>query len=188
MNIKNEMEVIELTLNGNNRASEQLYKLIRGIIKNQLYYCSIYGAESHELSHDLTVKVFDKLYTFKPDYHLKPWVERITRNALIDLYRFKKNKSLVVSLEEPYNLNIKCTDVEDLETLLIKEEQSKYLEAIISELNPKDKSLINLYYFEQFSQKKLANELNTTVSALNSKLNRIRRQLRKNLACMHMII
>ena len=177
--MKNEKEVIEMALNGNNRASEQLYKLIRGIIKNQLYYCLIYGTESNEMAHDLTVKVFEKLYTFKPDYHLKPWVERITRNALIDLYRLKKNNSLVVSLEEPYNLNIKCNDVDDNDKSFIREEQLKYLELIISELHPKDKSLINLYYFEKFSQKKLANELNTSVSALNSKLNRIKNQLRK---------
>ena len=173
------MEVIELVLKGNNRASEQLYKLILSTIKNQLYYCSIYGAESHEMAHDLTVKVFEKLYTFKPDYQLKPWLERITRNALVDLYRLKKNNSLVVSLEEPYNLNVKCNDVDDNEKSLIREEQFKYLESIINDLNPKDKGLINLYYFEQFSQKKLALELNTSVSALNSKLNRIKNQLRK---------
>lgn len=173
------MEVIELALNGNNRASEQLYKHIKSIIKYQLNCRSIFGAKCRELSHDLTVKVYDKLYTFKPEYKFKTWVQIIIRNALIDLYRLKKKNGLTVSLEEHSSIKYISENSEDQERIMIEEERSQYLEQIITELKPSDKYIIDLYYFEEYSQKRLANKLNMNVSAVNSKLSRIKNQLRK---------
>lgn len=179
--METEKQLIEQAMNGDRRACNELYRFIYSLVKNQLYYCSFFGADSQEMAHDITVKVFGKLHTFNRDYKLKAWMDQVTKNALVDHYRAKLRKGTFIAIDENFELGQDFVDEEYVEGASLIENRISAMEAIIKTFTPGDKYIIDQYYFDNWSQKMLADDLNTSVSALNSKLCRIRCQLRKQI-------
>lgn len=119
---------------------------------------------------DIVQDVFMKLYIrnkpFENDDHAKYWLIRVTINKCKDLLRSSwKSKNIILDeIELP--ADFEQSDQEDL------------YRAVMG-LSEKYRTVLYLYYYEEYPVKVIAKMLKVTVSAVTTRLSRAREQLKE---------
>jgi len=138
---------------------------------NMIYKLAIAETKDVHTAEDVTSDVFLKFMqqnkTFESEEHIKAWLIRVTINASKSVFSsswFKKT----VPLEET------------LEGAGIPEEESEVYLAVMN-LPTKYRTVIHLFYYEEFTVKEIANILNSNESTVKSQLSRGRDLLRESL-------
>ena len=138
---------------------------------NMIYKLALAETRDVHLAEDVTSDVFLKYMetnkTFETEEHIKAWLLRVTINASRSVFSsswFKKT----VPLEET------------LEAAGIPEEESEVYLAVMK-LPEKYRTVIHLFYYEDFSVLEIANILNSNESTIKSQLLRARGLLKESL-------
>lgn len=130
-------------------------------------YCS-----NKEDAEDVVQNTFLKLYNSKKDFdsstHIKNWLIKVTVNNCKHLYK-SPWKSRIALLEEYDELNLFCFDKYS--------EQSELFNAVM-QLPEKLRVTIHLYYYEDYSVKRIAKLLSVSESAVQNRLMRGREKLK----------
>ena len=146
-------------------AFEELYSM---------YHKSIYGVifnmiKDTEIANDLTQDVFIKAWNNSEKYSNKKgrfftWLLNIAKNTTIDKIRSKsyKNNKKNVSSEDFLN-SFMCNIDSNSTTNTIG------LKNMVSNLEPKIKNILNLIYFEGFTQKEVSEELNIPMGTVKTR-------------------
>lgn len=118
---------------------------------------------------DIMQDVFLKLYTyekeFESDEHVKAWLIRVTANRCKNLL-----KSLSYRLSEP---------IEKAENIPAYEQGENGLLSVITELNPKVRAAMYMFYYEGYSVKEIAFITGEKETTITTRLSRGRKQLKK---------
>lgn len=126
---------------------------------------------------DILQNVFYKIHysigSLKDTDKIRPWVYKITTNAIMDFYRKHKNDALFDELPE----NI--TDYQ--EEINANDEIAQCLKSMIQSLPEKYKSAIILTEYENLTQKELSERLGLSVSGAKSRVQRARIKLKEML-------
>ena len=136
-----------------------------------------YTANKHdaeEILNDVFCKIFRAIDSFNPDLVFKSWISRITVNASIDFIR-KRNVGLEIEMfsvkhnepDEPYNDKDEEIDGDIL--------------ALINELPPQYRLVFNLYVFEDYKHKEIAEKLGISIGTSKSNYARAKNILRQKL-------
>lgn len=105
--------------------------------------------DQEDRASEILLKVFDKLDSYNDKYALSTWIYRIARNSQIDEIR---------------KANIKSVDIEDHvisdlvtpEELYFKNHDYNQIKGIISKLEPYERELIYLYYYEEQNYREIS--------------------------------
>lgn len=158
--------------------AKQVYNLSLHYVQNT--------SDAEDLTQEIFIKIHQKLANFQEGALLKTWIYRITINQCLDFIKAKKSKKrfgIFTSLfhedsQEPLtalaDFNHPGVQMED------REEISALFKAINS-LAPAQKTAIILHKIEGYSQKEVAETMNTTPKAVESLLQRAKTQLQKKL-------
>ena len=125
-------------------------------------------SDAEELLNDVFLKVFTKIEKYKADQSFKNWLAAITVNTCIDKLRSQIN--IPVMLEIPLDFEPNGTKSntwmmnEDLEIL-----------PIIQNLPSSYRIVFNLYVFEEYSHKEIAEKLNIPIGTSKSCLARAKK-------------
>ena len=134
--------------------------------------------KDRQLAEDIAQEIFLKLYrhpdAWKPISRFSTWLYRVTFNACTDQWR-KKKKEPETGLEEQ---EIPVHDSPSSE--LITSETTQLVRQAIGSL-PEDQKRIILLYQEGFSYEEIAEVLECSVKAIERRLYRVRKCLRKKL-------
>lgn len=142
------------------------------------YACERYSAD--DILHEGFIKIYSNIKQFKGDGSFEGWMRRIMVNTAISLFRTKVKEPDVVDISiaspQPFFEN------EDLHEDSIFEVMQENLsrEEVLAEINNLPDSLrlvLNLYIFENFSHKDIADELGITPQNSKVRLLRARNQL-----------
>lgn len=129
---------------------------------------------NEDLSRELLQRVFLKcargMPLFQAEKKLWAWLSAVGRNCLIDHLRHDQAR--------PFETELQIQDLERAAENDASSELISALEESLRELEPSDQKLIEAIYFEDQSQKKVAEESGVTSKAVESKLARLRRKLR----------
>ena len=128
--------------------------------------------DAQDMTHDILLKINDKLDLFKGDSSLKSWIIAITRNHCIDYFR-KEQNFRYSSISDANDL------FEDVSDNLTGVDLSLYLSATLNQLNDTEKKLIVLKYFEKTSIKDIQKISGLGESAIKMKLKRTREKMNK---------
>ena len=132
------------------------------------------GDES--LAHDTVQSVFvtaaGKLRRADSEEHLWNWLARIARQQLAKAWRKKQRDPALVSMEALPD----CPAIAEADSVL-----EEVLDAALKMMQPEERQLIELFYFDRLSQKEIAERLNTTPKAVSSRLERTREKLRSSI-------
>jgi len=134
--------------------------------------------EAEDVLQEGFIKIFQKISTFRQSGSLEGWIRRIMINQAINHLKAKK---MVFLDTDPQMLGNRIPDegpAEQVEQLYKPEE---VLEAIQA-LPPGYKVVFNLYVFEGYSHREIAEELEISENTSKSQLSRARNYLRKTLA------
>lgn len=128
------------------------------------YLGNTYDAD--DIVQDVLMKLFISNKHFASDDHARYWIIRVTINTCKNVLRSSwKNKNL--SLDE----SVATTSFEQ------KDQESLYL--IVMGLPEKYRTVLYLFYYEEFSVKEISKILKLKVTAVTTRLSRAREQLKE---------
>lgn len=143
-------------------------------------------ASAEDLLQDSFVKIFKSIGDFRAEGSLEGWMKRIVVNTALTEFR-KKSINLV------YTGFDAVTDVADEDTsdtsieLRVAPEHAKKLMTFIQNLPAGYKHVFNLYVFEDYTHKEIADALGISINTSKSQLAKARKYLQKQLADHNLI-
>ena len=154
--------------------------------KESVYYMILKMVHNRDDADDLTIvafsKAFHNLQNYSADFAFSTWLFRIATNNCIDFIR--KKKLLTTSIDQtsqtedgesaPIAVRDKAMTPEEG---LIKDQRAIKIRAVIQELSPKYRQLIELRYFEELSYEEIADQLDLPLGTVKAQLFRAKDML-----------
>ena len=159
--------LIDLIHKGDTRAFEALYDRYSSKIFKQCYLFSLNTEEANDLMHDVWIKIFFNIKSYKKEAPFSTWIYRITTNHCLNQVK-KKSKS-ETSLD---NLEIPCSNGKE-----VRVEAKK----ILSRLSLEDRVLLIMKYMDELTYEEMSIKLNVGVSAIKMRLSRLIKEIRKEI-------
>ena len=135
-----------------------MYTLAIGILKNE--------ADAADVMQDAILKAYCNLDQLKDRNKFRPWILSIVHNTAIEYIRKRKD---IVDLEEQDQLASPEPAVDTATKLTVRE--------AIQELKLPYRTVIILFYYEDYSVRQIAEVMNASVIAIKQQLSRGRKML-----------
>ena len=165
---------------------EELVKFYQEQVLNTCFRFVDNKEDAEDLAQDVFVEVYNSIDSFRGDVKLSSWIYRIAINKSLDFVRKKKRKkrfAFVLSFagfgdeEKELQLPAPANPHTDLE----QKERTQILNKAIDLLPENQKIAITLSKYESFSNKEIAEIMETSVSAVDSLIHRAKNNLQKKL-------
>ena len=170
---KNNNQLISKARKGDRKAQKELYDAYSPSV---LSICRLYINDLH-FAEDVMIKAFLKIFMNLCDYqeqnHFYAWIRRIAVNECIDFLRSSVNKITLSEWEDTGEV------YEDINT---KNLDTEHLQKFIDDLPFGCKMVFNLYVFEDFTHKEIAEELSISVGTSKSQLSYAKKILKEKLS------
>jgi len=144
--------------------------------------------DADDLTQEVFIQAYQSLNKFKNDSAFSTWIYRIAVNA--SLNRLRKNSrtpilnrldSLFVTGKEK-EISLTANDDEDPESILIRLEKSKWIQAALDSLPENQRTVIVLSKYDDLSQKEIAEIMKITEGAVESLIQRAKANLKVKLS------
>lgn len=172
MNPKPDNELIEAVQSGDIAAFEVLVRRYQHRVYAQLLRL----ANDHELAQEVVQDTFFSVYRtidrVDPARPLLPYLFTIARNGIIS--RLRRDKREVAIDEE----SAVTSDAEIYERVS-QEERKATLQAALDRLEPRYRSVLQLYYYEDLSYEEISTRLRLPLNTIRTHIRRGREQLRR---------
>jgi RNA polymerase sigma-70 factor, ECF subfamily len=149
---------------------------------NDVLYLAYSYVKDRSIAEDLTQEVFLSAYTHLDGFHwdssIKTWLYRITVNRCKDYLKSWNYRSMIIS--NVFEMAVGSKEKE-VDTIVIKQHQSKEIADLIFALPLKYREVIYLFYFEEMSLNEMTHLLNHNINTLKSRLKRAKELLKKEL-------
>jgi RNA polymerase sigma-70 factor (ECF subfamily) len=170
-------ELIKECIAKNRAAQRRFYEeyapLLNGIIRRYVYN----GVQADEILNDAFFKILTSLETFSFKGSFEGWMRRIVVNTITDNFR------KYIKKEPAYKVEIETTDVH-VEGDIIGKLGYKELLQLIYQLPDTQRTVFNLFVFEQLSHKEIAENLGINENNSRWHLNDARKRLKEKISSM----
>jgi RNA polymerase sigma-70 factor (ECF subfamily) len=174
-----DLELVERCMAGNEAAWEDLVRVHTRRVYSVCYRFTGTEAEAQDLTQEVFLRVFRTLGSFRAgEGSFIVWLNRLTRNLLIDHYRRSRQERHTDSIEEqlPRIEESKTVDSRT-EGLLAGREASELLQKALQKLSPELRETVILRDIEELEYKEISQVLNIPEGTVKSRLNRGRAEL-----------
>lgn len=180
-------EIIELVKEiqkGNKIAETKLYKGLHSFVYLICYNYIKNKEDAEDLTNESFVKIFKSIDTYETKYTFLTWVGTITRNNCLNFVRSKSYKNLQFTYNDE-NLLFETPSLlkNDVFDKNVNERFGEYdIQLCINKLNPLEKQLIDLVYFQGYKVKEL-NNIFTNLDSVNIRVTlfRAKKKIKNNL-------
>ena len=159
------------------RYSQRTYGVSYSFVRNK--------EDAEDIVQEVFTEVSSSLHKFLGKSSVSTWIYRITISKSIDFLRRKKRKKrfgLVRKIFEVEKVSNLIRDSEKTpEEILIAGERNQALHIALNELAESQRVALVLKFFQEFSQKEIAEVMNLSESAVESLLQRGKKNLEKKL-------
>lgn len=163
---------------GDQEAFAEIVYSFTDAVYNLCYRMLGESAEAEDATQEVFIRAYHHLNRYDPQRSFKTWLLSIASNHCID--RIRRRRMALVSLDEPLPsgsvLEIASTDPLP-EDLLLRQERSEMIQRMLNDLAPEYRAAVVLRYWFDYSYSEIALALNTTESAIKSRLFRARQML-----------
>lgn len=176
--VRDALLVKKLQESGNREAYGELMSLYFDKVYAILFKMTGDSMDAEDLAMEVFLKAFSSIQRYTPKYAFSTWLFRIVRNHGIDFLRqnSKENSLALSGYEIPYYIPSAMPGPEDI---LIEEQQSQFLHALVNSLKPVYRSIIELYYFNEHSVEEISQILKIPENTVKIRLFRARDLLSK---------
>lgn len=168
------------TLNGELSAFEELVNRYKGSVFSIIYRMLGQYQEAEDVSQEVFITVYQKLYQFDTDKKFGPWIHKIAVNTAISYLR-KNRKVITLNFDETYiqNDHFPSLHIVDPELTIERKELREDIEEAIKELSENYKLVIILRYQLELSNQEIADTLGISKENVEVRIHRARKALRK---------
>ncbi len=167
--------LLDSTKKGDFDSFEKILLLYEKVIFNHIYRIAGSKKDAEDLTQETFMRIYEKRSLIDPDKNFKAWLYKIATNIALDFLRKKtrqKELFLIDSAEEPFET--------------IDEEDSYYrigrtydLERALGKLKPIYKTVLLLFYRDDFDYEAIAKILNVPVNTVKTHLYRAKKELKE---------
>ena len=156
----------------------QLYEEFRGPLKSFIKNRVADESTAEDLLHDVFLRIHNQIGSLRDKEKIQQWIYRITRNAIIDFYKSKKQTVLPSEEELP---------AIELETLSdVSEKLSPLVQRMIDKLPDKYREPLLLSDFQGVKLAEIAERLDISLPGVKSRVQRARKMVKDLLLeCCH---
>lgn len=130
--------------------------------------------EAQDLTHDIFVKLFVKLKSFKGDSKFSTWLYSFTYNHCVNyLQREVKGKKNTYTVQD----EVKDETIDDVDDQSIFEMKAEKLSQALQIISPQERAILLMKYQDDFSIKEIAQMNDLGESAVKMRLNRAKTNL-----------
>lgn len=166
--------LIERIKSGDPEAVSDFYKANSEKIQSYLVKHLPMREDAEDLMNDVFFEAIDSIHHLEKEANLQAWLYKIAHNKMVDYYRKRKIKSLLLS-QMPY-LEIIANEISQPEFQFEKDRVRDKIEQTLFGLSPKYQKILKLHYEESMPVKDLSFVFNLTFKATESLLFRARHQ------------
>jgi RNA polymerase sigma-70 factor (ECF subfamily) len=167
----------------NRKALQELHDRFAPVLLGlSLRYCGNL-ADAEDVLHDAFIRILSNIDTFvqRPESSFEGWLKRITVNTALNFIRAKAKSSFFVGIN---TLTEELPEEESVEGQVSKIAEFLSKDAImqmVCELPDGYRMVFNLYVFEEYTHKEIANVLDCSENTSKSQLYKARAMLRKKI-------
>jgi RNA polymerase sigma-70 factor (ECF subfamily) len=176
------LEWIQQAKQGNQEAFAELVYNYQDAVYNLTYRMLGERAEAEDAAQETFLRAYLHLYRYDAERSFKTWLLSIASNHCID--RLRKRRIRWLSLDDPLPsesaLALSSTEPTPEEWSL-SNERGKSIQTLLEELAPEYRAAVILRYWYDYSYIEIAQTLETTESAIKSRLFRARQMLAEKL-------
>ena len=176
--------IIEGCIAGKREAQNALYRKSSSVMMG---VCLRY-ARSHDEAEDILseafLKIFTSIRTYRNEGSFEGWMKRIMINHALNYYRKNRKVPFLEDIGEINETEIIHDDDRDGSHAPVSAET---LTALIQMLPPGYKMVFNLYVFEDYSHKEIADMLQISENTSKTQLLKARRMLKQKLSDLDLI-
>lgn len=167
---------VNAAIAGDQDAFAELVYSFQDAVYNLCYRLLGDGAEAEDAAQEAFLRAYSHLTRYDPDRSFKTWILSIASNHCID--RLRKRRGVHLSIDEsiPATLSLASDDPQP-EQVALNNERSRRIQDLLNELAPEYRTAVVLRYWYEYSYVEIADILETTESAIKSRLFRARQML-----------
>ncbi len=166
-------ELIDRAIGNDQAAITQLYEMT----KDNVYYTIKTMISDEDTAQDLTqdtfLKAMKNLGQLNEPAAFRGWIKKIARNMTIDILRKRKvlSFSQMVSADPDEVIEFEDDRPENLpEVVIDRQETTRLIGEILSTLSAEQRVVTELFYYEGFSVREIAEELGVSQNTVKSRL------------------
>jgi RNA polymerase sigma-70 factor (ECF subfamily) len=123
--------------------------------------------EAEDLFQETWVRLVRSAHTYDPEQRFSTWLFRIAWNQVRDYWVRRKAHERAPHLED---LDARPADEPGAEERMLAQERSRVVSAVVSALPPRLAEAVWLRYFEELSEKEMAQRLKVPAGTVKSRL------------------
>ncbi len=177
----NDEQLVQQFQNGDTSSFDELVLRYQDKVLNTCFRFIGREDDARDATQDIFIKVFGALETFKPKAKFSTWLYRIAVNHSLNVVRSQKRRTWLQSFSaigEEKKIGI-VADGKDPHKKMERQERADLVQRALNKLNQEQRVTLVLHRFEGLSYKEIAQVMNTSVSAVESRLFRARQNLAK---------
>ena len=170
------LSLVRRILAGDSKAVILFYKSYSPRILSYLSRKLPRAEDAQELTNDVFLEAIDSLTLLQKENNVSAWLYGIAHNKMVDFYRKKKIKSILLS-QMPF-LQIVANEMSQPEFQFEKNKIRDGIETALHEISEKYRKILRLHYEEGLPIKEIAVILSLSFKAAESLLFRARQSFR----------
>jgi RNA polymerase sigma-70 factor, ECF subfamily len=172
-----EQDFLRLAQRGEEGAINQLVATYQQSVFNVCYRMLGEVAEAEDATQETLVKALTNLHSYDLERPFKPWLLRIASNECIDRIRRRKNELSLDGLGEDGAWEWQQGNSPNPEAELMRRERQDRVQGVLESLNPQDRAIVTLFYWENLPYTEIEAVTGLSISAIKSRLFRARRTM-----------
>ncbi|MCA9882456.1 MAG: sigma-70 family RNA polymerase sigma factor [Anaerolineae bacterium] len=163
---------------GNQDAFAELVYSFQDAVYNLCYRMLGQSTEAEDATQEAFIRAYLNLHRYDLTRPFKTWLLSIASNHCID--RLRKRRMQFLSLDEPLpsgSALALSSDEPGPEQVTMSNERGQLIQGLLDQLKPDDRAAIIYRYWYDYSYAEIADVLDSTESAIKSRLFRARRLL-----------
>jgi RNA polymerase sigma-70 factor (ECF subfamily) len=167
---------VDAALKGDQEAFAEILYTFQDSVYNLCYRMLDNRDEAEDATQEVFLKAYNNLSRYDHDRAFKTWILSIASNHCID--QIRKRRAVFVSIDEPIPATLSLASDDPLpEHATMSNERSAAIQELLNQLEPDYRLAVVLRYWYDYSYAEIAEHMDTTESAIKSRLFRARKML-----------
>ncbi len=170
----NEAEWLARAQRGDPEAFTYLVELYQIPVYNLCYRMLNNAGDAEDAAQEAFLRAYKSIRKYDETRPFATWLLSIAAHYCID--QIRRRRMTIISIEDSPYLQV-ADDSPGPETSVSRQQEQERVKGLLETLSPLDRSIVVMYYWNDFSYQEIGKALDLTESAIKSRLHRARQSM-----------